>query len=50
VTTLEVDDGLGANHIEVDSVPALTYAFVLGTSEDVLFGPAANKVHIFRTR
>jgi hypothetical protein len=49
VTTLEVDDGLGPNQIEVDSVADLTNTMILGASSDVLFGPAANKVHLYRT-
>jgi hypothetical protein len=49
VTTLEVDDGLGPNHIEVDSVSNLTNTLILAASSDGLFGPAANKVHLYRT-
>jgi hypothetical protein len=49
VTTLEVDDGLGPNQIEVDSVPPLTNVMVLGSSTDVLFGPAAGLAHLYRT-
>ncbi len=50
VTTLEVDDGFGANQIEVDSVGSLTNTMILGTSADVMYGPAANKAHLYRTR
>jgi hypothetical protein len=49
VTTVEVDDGLGPNMIEVDSVPTLTDVMVLGSSADVMYGPAANKAHLYRT-
>lgn len=50
VTTLEIDDPLGANLINALSVDSLTNTMVLGTSTDVLFGPAANQVHLYRTR
>jgi hypothetical protein len=49
VTTVEIDDGLGPNSIEVDSVPPLTDVMILGSSADVMYGPAADKAHLYRT-
>ncbi len=49
VTTLEMDDGRGPNTIEVDSVAALTNVLIMGSSTDVMFGPAAGKAHLYRT-
>ncbi len=49
VTTLEIDDGLGPNQLEVDSVPTLTSVLIFGASTDQLFGPAAASARLFRT-
>ncbi len=48
VMGLEIDDGFGANLIDVESVPALMPISIEGNPFDVLFGPAAGKVGLNR--
>jgi hypothetical protein len=48
VTELIVEDGRGANAVEVDSVPALTQMYVFGSGNDWLYGLAASQVNFLR--
>jgi hypothetical protein len=48
VMGVTIDDAYTQNYIDAESVPAYVPITVEGNPLDVLYGPAANKVHLYR--
>jgi hypothetical protein len=48
VTSVTISDASGTNFIDAQSVPAFVPVTVVGNFFDVLYGPAANQVHLHR--
>jgi hypothetical protein len=49
VTSLFVEDGYGANFVDIQSVGALTNTYVFGTASDFFYNPYGNRVFFYVT-